>query len=496
MLMRAFRAATCVVAFFALALPGGAGAAVGEETLVPARAGLDPVPFPSLEGLEPAVAAQLVEARAAFARAAADSTASNGDLGMAYGELARLFHAYELFASAEPAYRNAARLQPSQASWPHLLGYLYQQTGRFEPAAERLAAALRLRPENRAAAMRLADVSLELNRLADAREQYASLLEVFPAAARRGLGEVSLRERRYREAVEHFAIALERAPQAGTVRYSLAMAYRGLGRLDEARAQLERRGPGTVTAADPVADALVSLIRGERLLVIQGSRAYAAGRFDDAIAAFERALAVAPASVPARVNLASALLQRGDVARGVEHLRAAFALAPADLTVGRQLASALVRLERRDEAIEVLSSMRQAHPGDEDSVVGLAILLAERQRFGEAIAVLDDAHRGFPGRTATATTLARLLASSPDLARRDGARALELAMEVYQASPGASHAETVALALAELGRCGDALEWMRRAVSAAGTENDAAELARLRAETPKYQASSCRAPGK
>ena len=69
-------------------------------------------------------------------------------------------------------------------------------------------------------------------------------------------------------------------------------------------------------------------------------------------------------------------------------------------------------------------------------------------------------------------------------------------MEVYQASPGASHAETVALALAELGRCGDALEWMRRAVSAAGTENDAAELARLRAETPKYQASSCRAPGK
>jgi len=460
--MRAFRAVICVAAFLALASPCGVGAAAGEETLAPARDGLDPVPFPSLEGLEPAVAAQLVEARAAFARAAADSTASRGELGTAYGELARLFHAYELFASAEPAYRNAAQLQPSQASWPHLLGYLYQQTGRFEPAAERLAAALRLRPENRAAAMRLADVSLELNRLVDAREQYASLLDVFPAAARRGLGEVSLRERRYREAVEHFAIALERAPQAGAVRYSLAMAYRGLGRLDEARAQLERRGPGTVSAADPVVDALVSLIRGERLLVIQGSRAYAAGRFDDAIAAFERALAVAPASVPARVNLASAL----------------------------------VRLERRDEAIEVLSSMRRANPGDEDSVVGLAILLAERQRFGEAIAVLDDAHRGFPGRAATATTLARLLASSPELARRDGARALELAMEVYQADPGASHAETVALALAELGRCGEALDWMRRAVTAAGTGNDAAELARLRAETPKYQSSSCRAPGR
>ena len=241
----------------------------------------------------------------------------------------------------------------------------------------------------------------------------------------------------------------------------------------------------------------MSLIRGERLLVIQGSRAYAAGRFDDAIAAFERALAVAPASVPARVNLASALLQRGDVARGVEQLRAAFALAPADLTVGRQLASALVRLERRDEAIEVLSSMRRADPGDEDSVVGLAILLAERQRFGEAIAVLDDAQRRISGRAATATTLARLLASSPELARRDGARALELAMEVYQAEPGA-------VARRDRGAgAGRARSMWRsagvdapRRVGRGGPRSDAAELARLRAETPRYRRPSCRAPGR
>ena len=63
-------------------VPAGAAPTAGaQETLAPARAGLDPVPLPSLEGLEPAVAAQLVEARAAFARAAADSTASRGDLG-------------------------------------------------------------------------------------------------------------------------------------------------------------------------------------------------------------------------------------------------------------------------------------------------------------------------------------------------------------------------------------------------------------------------------
>ena len=435
----------------------------GEETLAPARAGLDPVPLPSLDGLEPVVAAQIADARAAFARVAAGSSTSRGDLGAAYGALARLFHAYELFTSAEPAYRNAARLQPSQPEWPHLLGYLYQQTGQFEPAAERLAAVLRVRPEQRAAALRLADVSLELNRLVEAREQYTSLLPVFPAAARRGLGEVSLRERRYREAVEHFTIALERAPQAGALRYSLAMAYRGLGRLDEARAQLEQRGAGTIVAADPVVDALASLIRGERLLVIQGSRAFAAGRFEDAADAFERALAAAPESVPARVNLASALVQLGDVRRASAQLQDAYARAPGDV---------------------------------EEALVTLALLLSERERYGDAIALLDGADRRSPGRPATATTLARLLASSPDLALRDGRRALELATAVHASRSAPADAETVALALAELGRCADALDWMRRAAAAAETAKDGAELARLRAETPKFEGASCRAPGR
>jgi tetratricopeptide (TPR) repeat protein len=461
---RALRTAGCVVALLVAApLCAQTGDPVRGDVLAPAQADLEPVPLPPLDGLEAAVAAQMSAARAAFTQAAGEARTSKSRLGAAYGELARLFHAYEFFGSAEPAYRNAARLQRSEATWPHLLGYLYQQTGRFEDAARQYAAAFRVKADDRAAALRLADVWLELNRLVDAREQYGSLLTVFPAAARRGLGEVSLRERRYREAVEHFSLALERAPQASALHYSLAMAYRGLGRLDDARAHLERRGPGVILAVDPYADALPGLIRGERLLVVQGSRAHAAGRFREAADAFERALAAAPQSVPARINLAAALLQLGEAARAIEYLRDAYADAPGDV---------------------------------EDTLIAVVLQLSERERYGEAIALLDGAERRSPGRRAAATTLARLLASSPDVARRDGARALELAMQVYRAEARASHAETVALALAELGRCGEALEWMRRAIAAAEAENDAAQLERLRAETPRYQASSCRAPGR
>ena len=70
---------------------------------------------------------------------------------------------------------------------------------------------------------------------------------MFPAVARRGLGDVALRERKFAEAIEHFRAVLDRVPQAVAIHYSLAMAYRGLGRMDEARAHLQRRGPKACT---------------------------------------------------------------------------------------------------------------------------------------------------------------------------------------------------------------------------------------------------------
>jgi len=152
----------------------------------------------------------------------------------------------------------------------------------------------------------------------------------------------------------------------------------------------------------------------------------------------------------------------------------------------------LLRLGRQDEAIAMLTKSRTAKPDDEDIVVGLAILLAQKERFGEAVTLLDDANRQYPDRVATATTLARLLASSPDRSQRDGKRALDLATRVYETAPTPAHGETLALALAELERCDEALTWMKRAVAAAGQAGDAEETARLKNEMRKYESLSCR----
>jgi tetratricopeptide (TPR) repeat protein len=529
-MIRSPLAAVCVSVALTLAAPAvGAQGGAGARVLAPVRAGLEPIVLPPLDALEPAVVEQLRDAQENLRRAAAAGSNARR-LAEAYGSLGQTLHAYEFFEAADASYRNASQLAPDDFRWLHLRGYLYQQTGRFDEAAALYRAARRLHPDDHVLTIRLGETHLARGRLDEARDEFESASARFPAAAQAGLGEVALRQGRFAEAVTHFRTALERVPQAAAIHYSLAMAYRGLGRMEEARDHLRQRGTAGIRAVDPLVDDLQAHIRSERGLLMRGRRAFDAGQFEQAADAFRRALEVAPDSVAARVSLglAQARLGRLDEAAArfedalslepanvtartslglllagggrdlaaVEHLRAAFAQAPADATVSHALTGALVRLGREDEAIAVLTEVMSLDPDDEPSRVTLSILLSHRERYGEAVSLLEEGIRRSPGRPATTTTLARLLASSPDLSLRDGARALQLAMAVYDDDPAPVHAETVALALAELGRCADAAQWMRRAVTAAEGAGEEAEAARLRGEMPKYDPAACRAPGR
>jgi tetratricopeptide (TPR) repeat protein len=504
-------------------------ALAGQEAVLPAaRPNLLSVPLPPLDSLEPSVADQIREVQRSVTSLVSKRDLGRADAAEAYGTLGQLYHAYEMFDGAEACYRNANRLKPDDFRWPHLLGYLHQQTGRLEEAIGFYDAALLAKPDDHIATIYLGDVYLRLNRRADARARFQAALDRFPAAALSRLGDLALVEGRYKDAIREFEAALERVPQATRIHYGLAMAYRGLGQLDRAQAHLQQVGSGDIRPVDPLVESLQDLLRGERAQLIQGRLAFQGGQYKDAADAFSKAVEAAPESANARINLASAMARLGDTEGAVRELRAALGFDPqnlsAHLNLGLILASqgqyadavdhlktvvdetpdnseatdvltrALLRLGRAEEAMAVLSKKTMRDPGDEGTVLGLSIMLSERARYREARDVLDRSYRLFPDRMPTATTLARLLAAAPDLSVRDGGRALELATAVYQAQPTAVHGETVALALAELGRCMDAGEWIRRAVTDAERAGDAAETARLRSEMPRYEAASCRPP--
>ena len=86
--------------------------------------------------------------------------------------------------------------------------------------------------------------------------------------------------------------------------------------------------------------------------------------------------------------------------------------------------------------------------------------------------MLEAAQAALPASGLVAQALARLLAGCPDLTVRDGERALDLAQRVYAVSPTPFHAETLAMALAQVGRCEEAAELQRQVVDAAGQKGD------------------------
>ena len=247
--------------------------------------------MPRLDDLEPAVSDQIREQQRAFRALVASGATSGSKLADGYGQIGRLFHAYECFDSAEAAYLNAVRLAPNDGTWLHLLGYVYQQTGRLDAAADLFEHSLRVQPDDRAATVRLGQVYLGLNRLREAREQFQLVEVVFPMLSRNGLGEVALRERRYDEAVSHFRAVLERVPQA-TV--GPLLARDGVSRAGPVgRGAMRSWSDGVrrgLNIGDPIVDSLQTLIRGERGLVAQGRKAYEAGQFKEAAVAFAKAI--------------------------------------------------------------------------------------------------------------------------------------------------------------------------------------------------------------
>lgn len=491
---------------------------------------LVPVPEPALEDLEPAVAEQLAAAREQLATYFSHPRADPAARAEAYGELARLYHAYGLAGPAEAAYRNAHALAPEDFRWAYYLAYLLQREGRFEEAVEAYARAHSIQ-ETPAVLVHLAEVLLELGRLDDAETVLRRVLSGAPdsPSARALLGQIALSRGEHALAVQYLESALAAVPQATRLHYPLALAYRGLEEMEKAQEHLARRGDVGVRPPDPLVDELEELETGERVHVLRGRTAFRFGDYQAAAREFRQAVAAEPESVPARVNLGSALGQLGDrigaihqfrqvlelaednlaahynlgillglegeAEAAVEHLARAADLQAGDGEVQRELAKALARAGRAEEALAAYTRASGLLPYDPDTRLGEVQLLVDLGRLEEARQRLEETHALLPRSPRVVNAYARFLAAVPEPALRDGERAVELAEQLVEVEPTAAHAETVALALAEVGRCEEAAEWQQRVLEAYRQAGETARLPPVEAELARYRSGApCRPP--
>jgi tetratricopeptide (TPR) repeat protein len=161
-------------------------------------------------------------------------------LGMALGRL-------EEWDAAIEAYENAIRLDPKAARAHHNLGNLYFRSDRFDEAATHYGQALAIDPDYLLAAFHYGWTLRQLGRSEDAEGAFRRCLEIPPPTDRDrkthvdclfGLGSIRHRAADYPAAANMMEQVVRLMPNHPEARYYLAMAYRQLGRVEEAQQQM------------------------------------------------------------------------------------------------------------------------------------------------------------------------------------------------------------------------------------------------------------------
>ncbi len=489
-----------------------------------------PVVLPDLGRVHASVRAQLREAYAAV------TAAGPGRRGGAWGELGKLLMAGEYLDEAERCFRNAQALAPDDFPWPYYLGHVYRSTGRLSEAVDHFERALRLRPDDLAALTWLGQIHIDAGRPEAAEPLLTRARALHPdtPAVLFQLGRAAATTRDHASAAALLEDALRLDPAATAIRYPLAMAYRGLGDLERARSNLDGGGDragagGGVTLPDPLMAEVNTALQSPQVHWDLGL--YAGGRDDwaEAVRQFREAARLAPELPVVRLNLGLALNRTGDARAALDQLEEAVRLDPrlaaAYFAVGTlyersgrdrdaidrytravthdpghaeahlRLADTLRRNDRLEASLTPYRRVLEIEPDWKEARFGEAMALVRLARYPEALRRLRAAMDLHPGEPAFPLAIARLLAASPDPQGRDGREALALARAVEAEHKTTAVAVTMAMALAELGRFAEAVEWQRVAMSGAAAAGQAGASQRMAANLALYRLGRpCRTP--
>ncbi|HTM03529.1 MAG TPA: tetratricopeptide repeat protein [Vicinamibacterales bacterium] len=443
---------------------------------------------------------QMLRDRYAAVDTAGTSATPDAMHARAYGELGMLLLGAEYFTEAEIALRDAETLAPGEMRWPYYLGLLYQKTGDPQKSAAAFERAVKADETYPPALTRLGNAYLDQGRPEAAEPLFNKALSRDPrlVAALFGLGRAALARKDYAGAIGNLERALTIDPDADAVHYALALAYRGAGQADKARAHL-RAESSPVDPPDPVYEEVEVLLETPVAFELRGAQAMAQGHYDEAIDELRRGVALDPNEPALRHKLATALalegnqaealetmretvrrsptfakghyslgllyLQTGDFARAAAAFGKAIDVEPSYVEPRLQLAQLLRRTGQSMKALPHYVKLIELDPRVAEARFGYAMALVDLGRFREAVDQLTQGQQRFPQQPGFAIALARVLAASPDAQVRDGQRAIALLRAIPPpAQQTLDYGTAMAMTLAELGQFDDAAMWQQHVI--------------------------------
>jgi len=296
----------------------------------------------------------------------------------------------------------------------------------------------------------------------------------------------------------------------------------------KAESHLQQMGIGTVQL-DPLMEVMHQSLQSPSIYENEGIQALESGDWEAAAVSFRQGIELAPANPSLRHRLGTALAMMGDerasVAQFEETLRvspeypqahyslgivmeglgrfeeafhrfsAAVRYEPSYVEARLRLARLLRRLRRLDEARAEYVQAITTDPRLPEAHFGYAMALVGLRRFQEARDRLAEGVTLFPNQPMFPHALARVLAAAPDERVRDGQRAIMLVQELPAELRSFYLGETMAMALAELGRYEEAAAWQRDAMLVAEQEGREDLAPRLAVNLRLYERQEpCRIP--
>lgn len=274
-------------------------------------------------------------------------------------------------AQASTCYQAVLASDPFHADALHLLGIAERDAGRPADALRHLQRVVHLRPRFAEALGNLGLVLAELGRHAEAIGAYRRALALNPALvepwfnlanSQRDSGDLE-------GALASYTEALQRRPFAEGWR-NAALVLTELARFDEAAAAYRR--------------ALALAPDDAELWDTLGVVSQYAGRLDEAVPCHFRATQLRPAFAQAHSNLGNALKDLGHVAEAIASYRAALAADPTLVAAWNNLGGACLRLGQLDAAMVAFRQALQIDPDFADAELNLGNVLKLQGHLAEA----------------------------------------------------------------------------------------------------------------
>ena len=229
---------------------------------------------------------------------------------------------------AIPNLRKAVELLPSQSRPRYLLGVAEERGGDIAAAAKSFEGAYRLAPDNLEPILHLANLYLRLKRPADAEAKFNSILRVQPNNAGALLGVAqSLDEQKKPQAADAYRSYLAVQPADGKVRARLVHLLVDQQQYDVALGELDHADAGQVPSLDS--------------LRLRADIAVAQKKWDESIAALNKAIALAPHDAELHGGLGRIYMQKRDYPDALKELKSALQLDGKNLAYWKDLSSAL-----------------------------------------------------------------------------------------------------------------------------------------------------------